>query len=255
MTEASTTPPVEADRGFYLYGVVPADTRVPDDLSGMDEGGVVLVEHGPVAVLGEWVDISRPLGRKRHLVAHSEVLNTMAQQGPVLPLQFGSVVDSEEAAADELLTEGEERFVELLAQARSRLQYLVRFRYDLDAALAQLVEDDPTVAELRRRTQDLPEDDSYGERMRLGERVSGLMDQRRAADADALAERLETLVEAIVPHEVAGMDGLAEFAVCVPAEETEDFEQAMELLAEEVHAWARTSLVGPMALYDFVSGE
>ena len=43
-----------------------------------------------------------------------------------------------------------------------------------------------------------------------------------------------------------------ELAVAVSPAQVAEFEAAAEELAAEVHPWARLSLVGPMAMYDFV---
>ncbi|WP_277455409.1 GvpL/GvpF family gas vesicle protein [Janibacter sp. DB-40] len=48
------------------------------------------------------------------------------------------------------------------------------------------------------------------------------------------------------------MDGLAELALALSTDQVADFEAAAEELAEQAHPWARVSLVGPMAMYDFV---
>src|SRR5699024_5462547 len=91
---------VETTRGFYAYGIVPSSrTDLPDTGMGFDEPHLAAV--GPVAVVGEWVDLQANLAKKRHLTAHTDLLNRLAQDGPVLPLQFGSVLaDDGQAVAD-----------------------------------------------------------------------------------------------------------------------------------------------------------
>ena len=55
-----------------------------------------------------------------------------------------------------------------------------------------------------------------------------------------------------VVREAAGMDGLTEVALLVESSKQAELERAAEILAEEYDGRARLSLVGPMALYDFV---
>ena len=240
------------EEAYYVYGIVPAGAPV-EDLEDAGMGGAVrLVENGPVGALVEAVDPDRPLGRRRDLVAHSTVLNTMATRGPVLPMRFGSVVQGEEAVRDELLGPQSEHFVSLLDQVAGKVQFTVRARYVLDTVLAEIVEAEPEVAELRRRTADLPEETSHYDRIRLGELVAQAVDVRRHHDGHQILDRLAPHAEDHIVREVSGMDNLAEFAFLVDAERQGELEHAAEVLAEELDGRVRLSLVGPMALYDFV---
>ena len=236
----------------YVYGIVPADT--PVDIvqgSGM-EHPVELVVDGDVGALVEEVDPDRPLGRRRDLVAHSTVLNTTAAEGwPVLPMRFGSVVPAATVVTD-LLAPQQGHFLELLAQVRGHVQFNLRARYVLDTVLADVVRSDEEVAELRRRTADLPEDATHYDRIRLGELVSRAVDVRREQDARLIADRLATAAVDLVVREPGGMDGLTEVALLVESDRQDKLERVAEVLAEEYDGRARLSLVGPMALYDFV---
>jgi hypothetical protein len=253
MTMTSTTEAaVGADEAYYVYGIVPADASV-ENLEDVGMGEPVrLVAHGPVGALVEVVDPERPLGRRRDLVAHSTVLNTMAERGPVLPMRFGSVVQGEDAVRDELLEAEQDHFAALLDEVRGKVQFNLRARYVLDTVLAEIVAAEPEVAELRRRTADLPEDASHYERIRLGELVAHAVDVRRREEAQRLLDRLAPHAEDHVVREVSGMDDLAEFAFLVEADRQGEFERAAEVLAEELDGRVRLSLVGPMALYDFI---
>ncbi|MBA8803647.1 hypothetical protein FB382_001938 [Nocardioides ginsengisegetis] len=237
---------------YYVYGIVSAGA--PADVvreAGMGQA-VEVVTDGPVAALVELVDPDRPLGRRRDLVAHSTVLNTMALHGPVLPMRFGSVVQDRPTLVDELLIPQREHFVDLLEQVQGKVQFTLRARYVLDTVLAEVVTAEPEIAELRRRTADLPEDATHYERIRLGELVSRAVDRRRRDDAHEILVRLQPQVLDHVVREVSGMDSLAELAFLVDVERQEALEQEAEVLAAELDGRARLSLVGPMALYDFV---
>lgn len=241
----------EASQGFYAYGIVPSDrTDLPGEGLGFGEPRLAAV--GPVAVVGEWVDLQENLARKRYLTAHTDVLNALAESGPVLPLQFGSVLADDGDAVTDLLAANQDWYAERLSEVEGQSQYVLRARYDLDEMLAQLVESDPEVARLRERTKDRPEEERHDERVRLGQLVQSAMEAQQSEDATWLEGRVAPFVSAISPRAVGGMDGLAELAVAVSPAQVAEFEAAAEELAAEVHPWARLSLVGPMAMYDFV---
>lgn len=252
MTTYTTEAAPSADLACYVYGIVPAGAT----LEGLEDAGmgqaVELVAEGPVAALVEAVDPDRPLGRRRDLVAHSTVLNTMAARGPVLPLRFGSVVDGDQAVREELLAPQSEHFTAMLEQVAGKVQLNLRARYELDTVLAEVVQSDPEVAELRRRTSELSEEAAHYERIRLGELVSRAVDVRRRADAGRIEERLAPYALDHLTREVSGMDSLAELSFLVEQGAEVELERAAEALAGELAGRARLSLVGPMALYDFV---
>ena len=130
---ASVTPESTSNTAYYVYGIVPADAPVEMVAEAGLGGQVELHTDGSVGALVEAVEIDRPLGRRRDLVAHSTVLNTMAAHGPVLPMRFGSVVDGERAVvrgAFNCINTAQE--VHLRAPGRNRANCPMASRWRLD---------------------------------------------------------------------------------------------------------------------------
>lgn len=252
-TSVSTPTDTTVDTAYYVYGIVPADASVEGlgDSLGMGEG-VELLADGPVAAVVERIDADQPLGRRKHMVAHSEVVNAMAVLGPVLPMRFGAVVDGPDAVVDELLAPQAEQFEALLSESADTLQLNVRARYVLDTVLAEVVRSEPEIAELRRRTAELSEEAGHSARVRLGELVAKAVESRRVEDEQMILDRLAPYAEDHVTKRTSGMDGLTELSFAVRRDGEARFAEVAEALAEEMDGRARISLVGPMALYDFV---
>lgn len=251
-TPATSEVTAGTTEAYYVYGIVPADA--PVDLVADQGMGATVELHadGSLAALVEVIDPDRPLGRRRDLVAHSTVLNTIAERAPVLPMRFGSVVHGPEAVVEELLRPQREHFAQLLEQVEGRVQFTLRARYVLDTVLAEIVEAEPEIAALRRATADLPEDATHFERIRLGELVSRAVEVRRRVDTEELLGRVSQSALDVVVREVSGLDALSEFALLVDVDAQAELEEAAEALAMELDGRVQLSLVGPMALYDFV---
>lgn len=239
----------------YVYGIVPASSPgLPDDVTGVDGAPVELVTHDDLAVAVGVVAVERPPGRRAELVAHGDVLNALAASGPVVPVQFGSVLPDPQAVVEELLVPNEDRFRGLLAELTGRKQFNVRVTYEDSAGLAEVVAENPEVAELRERTRDLPEEASYSDRVRLGELVARAMEDKREFDA-------QVVLDAVLPHcaahrvrPVTGVDRVLDVALLVDDDRREGFEDTLEAVAEGVHERLRLRLLGPLAPYDFVEG-
>lgn len=239
--------------GIYVYGVVDSASEVESiDLVGLDDARVRLVRSGEVAAAVGIVTLDRPPGRKRDLVAHSRVLDRLAATGPVLPVQFGTVLLSAADVRAELLESREDELLSMLADLSGRLQLTVRGRYNEQAVLAEVVAENAQIAQLRERTRELPDGVAHGDRVRLGELVAHALGAKREQDA-------AVVMDVVLPHAVAyaqrdgtGVDHLMEVAFLVEEESRGAFEDALEAVAEALHERVRLQLLGPMAPYDFV---
>ncbi len=240
--------------GLYVYGVVqPVPGRVPDGLTGLDEAPVSLLGGGDnIAAAVARVALDRPPGRRAELVAHSRVLDALAATGPVIPIQFGSVMADAESVLEVLLAPHEEHFTGLLAELTGRDQFNVRASYQDQVALAEVVSADPEIARLRDLTRQLPDDAGHAHRVRLGELVAHALEDKREVDAAALAESILPFVVGSAPRSGAGIDHVLDMAFLVDQTRRAEFEEQLEHLAELVHDRIRLRLVGPVAPYDFV---
>ena len=245
---------VREGEGCYVYGIVPADASNVGP-QGLDDAEVHLVRHGPVAAIVSVVRLERTEGRRQELLAHSRVLDAFAAGGPVVPAQFGGIVEDERAVREDVLADREQKLVELLAELSGTLQFTLQARYDEATVLAELVRDDPEIARLREATREAPEEQSYADRVRLGELVSQRLEARRQTDEQAVLGALEPHVIAYRVRPAASIDHLADLALLVDNAQREAFDDAAERLAADLHDRARLRLMGPMAPYDFVGEE
>ena len=256
MTTAAVQHDLDAlpeDLGLYVYGVVETVRDLEDTaLTGLDDAPVVLVESGDVAAAVGVVTLDRPPGRKRDLVAHSTVLDALAGSGPVVPVQFGTVLLSATDVRAELLESREDELLAMLEDLAGRQQFTVRGRYNEHAVLAEVVAENPEVADLRERTQGLPEGAAHGDRVRLGELVAHALEVKREQDSAVVMDAVLPHVASYSPRDGATVDHMMEVAFLVEEERREAFEDALEAVAEAMHERVRLQLLGPMAPYDFV---
>jgi hypothetical protein len=259
VTQASPRPDAahvdpSQETGVYVYGVVHADAELPDGLAGVDEAPVQLVALGDVAAAVGLIALDRPPGRRADLLAHTAVLDALAVPGPVVPVQFGSVLADAEDVVRELLEPQAEHFAALLDELAGRHQFNVRGRYNEPAVLAEVVSEDSEIAALRERTRGLPEHVGQAERVRLGELVSHALERKREQDSATVLDIVLPHVASYVPRGGSGLDHMMDVAFLVDDERRAGFEDALEAVAEAMHERVRLRLMGPMAPYDFVEG-
>ncbi|NIK61611.1 GvpL/GvpF family gas vesicle protein [Kribbella shirazensis] len=251
----SVTTQRDVGLGCYLYGIVPAGVVVPTDLVGVDEQAVTLVPYGDLAAVTSPLPVEHALVGRADLLAHSRVLDTFAASGPVVPVRFGSVLQSVDAVARELLEPRHDQFQAMLGELAGHAQFTVRARYDERQILTEVVAENAEIAQLRAATRDRSDASSYGERVLLGELVARALERKSAEDGRRLLTELERHATAVNVRESAGLDRLLDVALLVDDKRRGEFESAVEALAAEFAGRARLKLIGPTAPYDFVDAE
>jgi len=247
--------PAEAVQPTYVYGLINADTDLPEGLTGLGPSGRVgKIAHGRVAAIVSDVPIDRPLGVRADLLAHEGVLDAVAAAAAVVPMRFPAVVE-EAAVVDELLAPNEDHFVELLDSLEGRAQFTLTGRYEQDAVLREVLEGDEEIRALREKVRELPEDASYYDRVRLGELIVRELEQRRETEGAGIVERLEPFAVATVTNQLASPEDVVNVAFLVERDRQEEFENAVEGIGEELVGRVRLRLLGPVAPYDFIPEE
>jgi hypothetical protein len=205
------------EKGIYVYGILPADIEVAGDQPGVGEhpGPLRAVCSDGLAALVSEVDMAGRRGSPDDLRTHREILNATASEVPVLPLRFGTVLTSEDAVVEELLTAHHDEFDAALKQLEGCAEFVVKGRY-AEAAVQ-------------------------------GEDVAA----RREEDTRALEQAMEGIcVASVVRHPAHELDAV-HVAFLVAADEESDMDRVIEDLAREWEGRIDVQLLGPMAAYDF----
>lgn len=246
----SVRPVASDDRrmtGSYVHGVVPRSTPWPGS-------EVTTVEYGQVAALVRSAAGPTSTRRRRDLVvAHSDLLDRTAATTPVVPLRFGTVVDSPESVAQHLLAPYHDAFVAALRALTGRAQFTVRARYDADAIVTEVIGADPAARQLHQRLHGRDAGAAHAGRVALGEKVARGIRARREVDAATLAESLRPYAEMTSLQVSTSVESyrIADAAFIVALDRQREFEHALEELARRWRDRARLRLLGPMAAYHF----
>jgi hypothetical protein len=239
----------------YVYGLVGADTDLPDGLAGLGPSGrVSTIAHGRVAAIVSDVPTDRPLGTRDDLLAHEAVVDTVAAAVAVLPMRFPAVVE-EEGVVKELLAPHHDHFEAVLGELEGRVQFTLKGRYEQDVVLREVLEGHNEIQGLQEKVRELPEEASYYDRVRLGELVVAALEERRDAEAAQMLERLHPFAVSTVANPPGQPEDLINAAFLVERERAREFEDTVEDLGRDLIDRVRLRLLGPLAPYDFVPEE
>ena len=239
--------------GLYVYGIVRADARLPEGLVGVLTGSPRLYPHGELAAVASELPDDADFGTPQDLVAHSAVLDAIAEVAAVLPMRFGTVLPTADTVGQELLTEPA-GLLDALADLEGSVQYTLRVRYEQSEVLPEILRADPRLAQLQQEIAGTTEDETRSQRIMLGEGIVGHFDSLRETDAPQVLDAVEPLIRDRVLHEPGQADVVADLALLVEHGATDQLEAVIEETAERDHPRLRYRLLGPQAPYDFVEG-
>ena len=232
---------------LFVYGVIEGEAR-PTLVAG-HLGPVVRVESDGLAALCSEVGES-PLGRRRELQAHVDVLGAACRQTSVVPMSFGVVFADEQQLKARFLVTHRAHLRREIDRLRDRVQLNLRLVADEQLLLADVVAGDPT---LRAMAGSQVPPSRPGPQLRLGEAV---------ADAYRVAgQRVGTaVVTALRPHahdvrveESGGQDAQTRAAFLVGREAVDPFLARSDQLAAALRGRFRCRVTGPLPPFSFVA--
>lgn len=258
MTMATTkdsTQDSERETVVYVYGIVPGDVESDPEATGVGDppSRVTLVRHGDLAALVSHISPDAKLGKPEDLAAHASVLDATAGVAPVLPLRFGAVVTDEDAVAEELLAGNHDDFTGALQELEGRAQYVVKGRYDEQAILREVLQENEEASRLREAIRGKSEDASRNERIALGELITNALAAKREQDTGIAVERLESLGLLVNVREATHERDAVYVSCLAEVAKQEELERAVGELADRWDGRVHMRLLGPLAPYDFVT--
>jgi hypothetical protein len=212
------------------------------------------IVHRAVAALVS--DVERgPLAAARELRAHWRVLEEVVAGTTVLPVRFGTLLESDEAVVGEFLAPRHDQLAAQLAELSGKVQLTVKGFYEEERLMRDVVEGSPAVAQLRERVRGQSEAATYYDRIKLGELVAGEVEQARERDTALVLGRLEPLAVATRHEAVTTPDGAVNTAFLVERSRVDEFSQAVAGLGDELRDRMRLRCVGPLPPYSFTEQE
>jgi Gas vesicle synthesis protein GvpL/GvpF len=251
-TEARSSTGEGQQTGYYVYGILPGDVELTEEIKGVGDREVTLVHDGELAALVSEVELFGPLGTAEDLQAHKEILDSVAAGAPVLPLRFGAVVTSEEAVVSELLEPHRDEFTAALEELEGRTQYVVKGQYDESAILEEILSENSEAAQLREQIRGQDADATREERMRLGEIIGDAVAAKREESTQQLLSALEDYAVAGVVRDPTDELEAVNVAILVEEDKADELEQEVDDLGADWEGRVELRVLGPMAPYDFV---
>ena len=241
---------------IYLYGLTntPASSSRLAELQGVT--GAVEATKTPCGwlIYGPF-DGDELLPKRRHLLAHTRVLEAVGEGATVLPMRFGMQASS----ADEFCALVSEHEAEIMAgfqRLEGQVELGLRIEFPREAALKATLDADPALAKTHAslvRLQQAP----HFEAAAFGQKLADALDRRRADAQRTLLDQLRPhLTDVVVKAPESDVQVLA-VDVLVPwtsqtflSEVLEDSVGAVAGFAPDAEPTIR--IIGPVPPFSFV---
>jgi hypothetical protein len=180
-----------------------------------------------------------------------DVLGAAFERGTVLPLRFGIVFDDEGSLVHEFLAPRHNELAALLRDLSGQGELRVTAHYRGDALLAEVVQDNRRIAQLREATRGAGA--GHPALVQLGELVAAEVQARTARDSRALLERLRKHARRYEVGKEPVEYELLRASFLVERKRMSKFEAELERFAAEQAGRADVKLTGPLPPHSFVS--
>lgn len=240
----------------WIYGVVPAGAELDELASREGLPEVWSIELGDIAALVGEFSVEKDEQIAQQALWHAQVLEAAVRDAPVVPVAAGTVVEGGDGAvSEELLEQHRDAFAQYLQAVEPYVQMTLKVSYEQDAVLREIVDSDPEIARLRESIHGRDEVESRGDRVRLGELVSVAVERLREHEAELILSRLTEAASRVAKDEPEEDFMVLNASLLVARGRLDEFEAAVEEIAEEGLARMHFVLLGPMPAYSFLDTQ
>ena len=255
--ENGTTPSVggkASGQGQYLYCVIAGDRPQTFDVDGIGGPGdevYTLPLEGLSAVVSRSPEAEYDSTR-RNLTAHMRVLETVMADHTIVPIRFGSVAPNEETVYDTLLKPQRDAIRALLAELDGRVEMGLKAFWMEGVLYAEILSARPDIAQLRDKLLGRSPEETYYERVKVGELMDAAVTEKRDREARALLDHIGPLAHRTKQLDALGEQTILNAALLIERSKVDALEERVAQLDGDNGERLLFKLVGPTAPYNFV---
>lgn len=247
-------PEPETPMGKYMYCIICCPEPRQFTTLGIGERGDIAhtVHFEDLAAVASDSPVIEYDSSRRNMMAHTLVLEEVMQEFTILPVRFGTVAPSAEAI-QKVLKRRYGEFHGLLQEMEGRVELGLKAFWYEDVIFSEIVEENPPTRRLRDSLMGRPAEETYYERIRLGEMVEAAMWKKRDEDAEKILTPLRPLVYETRVNKVITERMVVNAAFLVDEDRQAEFDAAVRRLDEEMGKRLIFKYVGPVPPYNFVN--
>jgi len=247
--------PTESAEGSYLYAIIACPERREFKARGIGERGdlVHTINHKRLAAVVSHSPVIEYDNSRRNMMAHTLVLEDVMEEFDLLPVRFGTVAPDADLVSERLLAQRYEELTQLLGQMAGRVELGLKAFWYEGAVIEEVVRESAAIRKLRDSLEGKSPEETYYERIRLGEAVEKALTNKRAHDEEMILSRIRPHVHKSRTNKITGERMALNAAFLVDQAKEPAVDAAVQQLGEEFSGRLIFKYVGPVAPYNFVN--
>jgi len=190
---------------------------------------------------------------RRNMMAHSAVLDEVMQEYTILPVRFGIVAPDKKSIMEQMLQRRYVEFDKLLVKMDGKAELGLKAFWYEDVVYREIVDSNPAISQLRNALVGRAAEETYYERIKLGELVETAMKRLREQDVQRIISALRPLSYETRINDVITERMVLNAAFLVGRERESEFDQAIQQLDAEMGKRLIFKYVGSAPPYNFVN--
>lgn len=241
--------------GQYLYCIIRSSE--PQQFSNLGIGGrsdiVHTIQYDDLAAVVSDSPIMEYENTRRNMMAHTVVLEEVLQRFTILPVRYDTVAPDAKTVQVKLLKRRYGELTMLLRDMDGLVELGLKAFWYEGIIFEEILAENPAIRELRDKLARRSAEETYYERMSLGEKVEAAMNRKRVDDSERILSRLRPLVNKTRKNQEISDRMVVNAAFLLAKERQPEFDAAVMALDAEIGKRLIFKYVGPVPPYNFVN--
>ncbi len=238
---------------LYVYAIAGGGAQAPVGVTavGGADSALSMIDIGRVSALVSPIAEPEVMAARRHMMAHTRVIEAAMERATLLPMRFGVIVDSPATIAAALAPK-EADLLALLSDLDGCVEAGIKASWNDAILYREIVAARPDIARRAEALAKLNPTAAYYDRIELGREVDSAMAVKRFEEKKALMARLKPL--AIRHADLPESDDMSvmNVALLIRREREADIVAAIEAIDREENDRLQLKIVTPAPVYNFV---
>ncbi|MCX6054960.1 MAG: GvpL/GvpF family gas vesicle protein [Chloroflexi bacterium] len=248
-------PKPEISHGKYLYCIIRTPMVFQISSLGIGERGdkVHTIDHMNLSAVVSDTLLQEYDESRRNMMAHTLVLEEVMQHHAILPVSFGTVAPSVDVIIDQVLKRRYGGLISSFEEVENRIELGLKAFWYEGVVFQEIIEENSNIRSLRDSLKTRQAEETYYDRIRLGELIEAAMEKKREEDSEKILEKLRPLVYKTRANKVITDKMVLNAAFLLDRQREPEFDQTIKSLDAEMQKRIMFKYVGPVPPYNFVN--
>jgi hypothetical protein len=248
-------PENETPNGKYMYCIISCREPRRFGNRGIGESGDIVhtLHYMRLAAVVSDSPLIEYDSSRRNMMAHTLVQEEVMREYTLLPVRFGTLAPSAEAIQEQVLKRRYDELTGLLGEMEGRVELGLKAIWYEGIIFREVVEENQSIRRLRDGLMGRAAEETYYERIRMGEMIEAAMNKKRDEEEQLILDRLRPLVYKTRTNKVFTDRMVLNAAFLVDREREPEFDEAVQQLDDRMGTRLMFKYVGPVPPYNFVN--